>query len=157
MTQPQDELDPQALREAIQVESTATAPRARLSAADRGRILRLAGRRLGWGMLFLVLLAVLGGGGWWAWSHRPAPPDGTLYGQVTDLSGHPLAAVRVQVEGFEETHTTLTDAEGRFSLPVPAGHRWVLIEQPGLSGVALEVQIQAGQTLEAPPVKLFSP
>ncbi len=154
---PLDKLDPQALREAVNVESTVESPEARLSTADRIRLVRTAGRGILRAVIALVVLIVIGSGAWWVWQHRPAPPDGTVTGIVTDLEGNPLRGIQVRVEGFEEGHTSFTDAQGHFTVTVPSGHRWLVIEQPGVSGVALEISIQAGERLEVPPVMMYTP
>jgi hypothetical protein len=70
---------------------------------------------------------------------RPAILDGT----VRDLQEMPIAGASVTIEGLSRLATTGPD--GRFTLTdVPPGSRWVIIELPGASGVAIPLQATSG-------------
>lgn len=88
--------------------------------------------------------------------YRPDLGTGNVRGRVQSLDGQPLAGVRVQIEGTDIIRQT--DAQGYFEVRgVKEGIRWVLIEVPNVSGVALPVEVQEGQTTPVGPVQIYTP
>lgn len=79
---------------------------------------------------------------------RPA----TVYGQVVDSEGAPLAGARVRFDGQEVT----TDAAGEFHLPrVASGVRnLVLVEKPGFARLRQVLPVPIGQVVAKDRVRL---
>ena len=96
------------------------------------------------------------------WETQPPLQAGTgetaLAGLVLTLEGQPLANVTLLVEERDGRHTTLSDATGRFLLPLSASgsHRLVIdgrsVAQPGKAFGLFEVKVDvlAGQTKVLP-------
>ena len=75
--------------------------------------------------------------------------QGTLVGSVTDESGGALAAgVEIQILGGSEPRTAVTDAQGRYSVELPAGrYDLVVTETFGFRDERFDnVRVQAGET-----------
>jgi len=76
----------------------------------------------------------------------PALADGEVQGLIfTSGSGGPVPGVTVQVDG--QAQTTTTDADGAFSLTLPAG-TWTLRVAGAISGGAPGVVVVDDQTTE---------
>ena len=72
-----------------------------------------------------------------------AQQTGTIQGVVTDLNNLPVWGAQVSVTGTGLG--TLTNAQGRFQVNVPAGAHQLRIERLGFSSVARDVTVIAGQ------------
>jgi outer membrane receptor protein involved in Fe transport len=79
--------------------------------------------------------------------------SGTVAGFVLDSqTGRPISGASLAVNG-QSSQATVTDSEGRFSIPLSAGTYQLHISAPNYSSVDLsEVVIRAGETTEASSV-----
>lgn len=82
---------------------------------------------------------------WLVWSLPAVAQQGTITGQVTDAETlEPLSQTAVSVVDSETG--TLTDAEGRYRLEVPAGEVELRVVRIGYRTVTRSVTVTAGQT-----------
>lgn len=79
--------------------------------------------------------------------------SGTVTGFVLDgQTGRPITGAAIEVNG-NSTQAMVTDADGRFTIPLSAGKYELRITSPNYSPVTLsEVAIKAGETFEASTV-----
>ena len=72
----------------------------------------------------------------------------TIGGTVTDGDGNPVASAQVVVhdDGYQVYETATTDAQGKYSIDVPAGTYTVRADKDGYARASAEVDGTAGQT-----------
>lgn len=77
-----------------------------------------------------------------------AHDPGTISGRVKDPSGHPLAGVRVQLEGAKPLEVN-TGADGSFRLEgLPPGRYAVQLSHPGFLGLKRAISLERGHGAE---------
>ncbi len=88
-----------------------------------------------------------------------APLVATMKGRVTSLDGVPLGGINIVANGQQDTgvrqvqqpptlRATVTDADGTYTLPVPAGQIWLTLKSGAVWGYQLKpVTISAGETV----------
>lgn len=87
------------------------------------------------------------------WRPLEAQQNGTITGTVLDQTRKPIASAAVEAtsESAGATRTTVSDAEGRFSLSVPAGTYLVRVSSPGFAlATRSGAQVADGATLDVP-------
>lgn len=89
----------------------------------------------------------------------PVPLVATMSGRVTSLDGVPLGGMNIVAQNQVDTgvrqvqqpptlSATVTDADGTFTLPVPAGPVWLTLKSGAMWGYQRKpVEVQAGETL----------
>lgn len=95
-------------------------------------------------VLILVLLQVAGCNG-----TSGEAPNGTVAGQVTDLSGNPLAEAVVAVPAGTAAvpeKTAITDDAGRYIWSLPTGTFTIAVFKDGYISQTVQVVVQSQQT-----------
>ena len=72
------------------------------------------------------------------------PGQAGLRGTLTLADGRVAPGITVAVQGGKAPLETLSDAEGRYALPVPAGDYTVVFSGPGVARQEVPVTVQAG-------------
>ncbi|MGY3089137.1 hypothetical protein ACVWYF_002177 [Hymenobacter sp. UYAg731] len=72
------------------------------------------------------------------------PGQAGLRGTLALASGSPAPGITVEVPGLKSPLSTLTDADGRYALPVPAGEYTVVFSGAGYARQEVPVTVQAG-------------
>src|SRR5215467_2019449 len=80
-------------------------------------------------------------------------PTGTVSGFVLDSqTGRPIPSAVISING-QSTRSTVSDASGRFAIPLSTGTYQIRISEPNYSSAELsEVVVKAGETTEASTV-----
>ncbi|HET7698098.1 MAG TPA: TonB-dependent receptor [Vicinamibacterales bacterium] len=77
---------------------------------------------------------------------------GTIAGRLVDTQGLPIPGATISVIGTQGTRTTVTDGEGRFTVPFLAPESYAIrAELPGFETVSRSaIQVRLGQTADLP-------
>lgn len=86
-------------------------------------------------------------------SAQQAPTSASVSGTVHDVSGAPVASVSVTITNLErnQTHTAVTDRQGRFRFPVlPVGEYQIDLAVDGFAPWQRRIRLAVGAALDVP-------
>jgi hypothetical protein len=84
---------------------------------------------------------------------QQAPTSASVSGTVRDLSGAPVVGASVTITSLErnQTHTSVTDPQGRFRFPVlPVGDYQIALKVDGFAPWQRQVRLAVGAALKVP-------